>query len=537
MSSLLQQAAKRKFWEEIAAVKRAERAALLKEHSLSSRISEHDLKITNIADVSELTNSMRLGNVTAEDVVRAYIHKAIQAHEKTNCLTEINFDGAIAQAKDLDSFWKETGRLKGPLHGVPISVKDQFNIKGFDSTLGYTSLAFSPASSDCVLVDVLRRLGAVIIAKTNLPQSIMWCETENPLWGLTTHPSNAKLTPGGSSGGEATLLSEHGSLIGWGTDIGGSIRIPSHMNGLWGLKPSSARMPYQGVAVSIDGQQHVPSAVGPMARSLTSLIEVTRLVIKEQLWFEDAALMPMPWRDDVFEDSARKKLVIGIMPDDGTVRVHPPVARVFRELVGSLRNAGHETVEWDTSLNSECIAIMDEFYSADGGEDIRRAVERGGEPFLPHVAALINRGQPISVYEYWQVNKRKVAAQQAYLKLWNSTRSPSGQVVDVLLCPTMPHTAVPHRACRWTGYTKLFNFLDYTALSFPAGEVSKDLDTAVLEEDYTPRNDLDAYNWGLYDLKEMDGLDIGLQIVGRKLEEEKVLGVALQIQDLMMTRK
>jgi amidase len=135
-----------------------------------------------------------------------------------------------------------------------MSLKDQFDIEGLDSTLGYVGRAFAPATSNAVIVDVLKSLGAVVIAKTNLPQSIMvrpqylctaaaidflqWCETENPLWGLTTHPMNPAFTSGGSSGGEAALLSSHGSLVGWGTDIGGSIRIPSHMNGLWGLKPS-----------------------------------------------------------------------------------------------------------------------------------------------------------------------------------------------------------------------------------------------------------------------------------------------------------
>lgn len=128
-------------------------------------------------------------------------------------------------------------------------------MKGLDSTLGYVGRAGKLAGSNALLVDVLQGLGAIVLAKTNLPQSIMvskslmlyssqvlipfqWCETENPLWGLTTHPMNFDYTPGGSSGGEAALLASHGSLLGWGTDIGGSIRIPSHMNGLWGLKPS-----------------------------------------------------------------------------------------------------------------------------------------------------------------------------------------------------------------------------------------------------------------------------------------------------------
>jgi amidase len=141
-----------------------------------------------------------------------------------------------------------------------MTMKDQFDIAGVDSSLGYVGRAFKPAARDCVLVSLLKQMGAIIIAKSNLPQSIMvrhahvfsfqlfaysseyqheqWCETENPLWGLTVHPDNPAFTPGGSTGGEGTLLSLWGSVVGWGTDIGGSIRIPSHMNGLYGLKPS-----------------------------------------------------------------------------------------------------------------------------------------------------------------------------------------------------------------------------------------------------------------------------------------------------------
>jgi hypothetical protein len=92
---------------------------------------------------------------------------------QTNCLTEICFDDAIVQAKSLDEFQREHGRLIGPLHGVPMSLKDQFDIEGLDSTLGYVGRAFAPATSNAVIVDVLKRLGAVVIAKTNLPQSIM----------------------------------------------------------------------------------------------------------------------------------------------------------------------------------------------------------------------------------------------------------------------------------------------------------------------------------------------------------------------------
>jgi hypothetical protein len=120
----------------------------------------------------------------------------------------------------------------------------------------------------------------------------------------------------------------------------------------------SGRMPYQGVSVSTDGQQHVPSAIGPMARSLTSLSAVTKAVIEAKLWELDAQLPPMPWRDDVYQQFAGHPLVIGVMPDDGVVRVHPPIERVFNETVAKLREDGHEIVQWDTSLNAHCVAIM-----------------------------------------------------------------------------------------------------------------------------------------------------------------------------------
>ncbi|KAJ5596376.1 amidase signature domain-containing protein [Penicillium hetheringtonii] len=511
-------------WTVVVAAKRAIRDAQLRKYETADESLGSELCGTGMVDVEALTTLLRSGQLSAEDVIRAFIRRkdCLTAGTQTNCLTEICFDDAIQRARALDDFQQTHGRLIGPLHGVPISLKDQFNIKGLDTTLGYVGNAFTAAESDAPLVSTLTELGAIIIAKTNLPQMVR--NRESPL-GFDHASSQLYTHSWGVFRGEAALLALGGSLIGWGTDIGGSIRIPSHINGLWGLKPSSGRMSYKGIMVSLDGQQHVPSAVGPMARSLSSLTLVTKLVIETAPWTIDPQLPPIPWRDNVFDDLSTRQLVIGTMLDDGVVKVHPPVERVFREYVARLKAAGHEVVEWDSRLNLACIEIMDEYYAADGGQDIRDAVAAGGEPVIPQVQAFIDRGKPISVYEYWQLNKRKVASQQAYHDMWTSIRSPSGKPVDVLLVPTMPHTAVPHKSCRWTGYTKLFNLLDYTALTFPAGKASKDLDNP-----FFPGN---AWNWALYDPSLMEGHHVGLQIVGRRFEEEKVLGAAQQIQQLL----
>jgi amidase len=212
----------------------------------------------------------------------------------------------------------------------------------------------------------------------------------------------------------------------------------------------------------------VPSSIGPMTRSLSSMTNVMKAVLDAQPWLLDPRVVPIPWREEAYLEVQSRPLVIGLMIDDGVVRAHPPIERALKELATKLKAAGHELVDWEPSLHKESIDVMvltpspctltrkhltdmtqDGFYTADGGHDIRTAIESGGEPFIPHVEALVNRGKAISVYDYWQLNKRKIAIQKAYLDKWNAVRGlKSGRVVDVLLTPTMPHGGVPHRSCR-----------------------------------------------------------------------------------------
>jgi amidase len=193
-------------------------------------------------------------------------------------------------------------------------------------------------------------------------------------------------------------------------------------------------------------------------------------------------------------------------------------------------------VEWDASLHAECIAVMDAFYTADGGADVKADMAVGGEPFIPHVQKLVNRGEAISVYEYWQLNKKKWALQQAYLEKWKTATSPrSGRPVDVVIMPPMPHLSVPHGGCRWVGYTKIWNVLDYSALVIPAGRAQAEDRNA--EWGFEARNEMDEWNLKLWENNKEDmiglGLPVGVQIVGRKLEEEKVLAVGKVVDSVI----
>jgi amidase len=121
----------------------------------------------------------------------------------------------------------------------------------------------------------------------------------------------------------------------------------------------STRLPYQGVSVSTDGQEHVPSVIGPMSRNIDSLIAVTKAVIDATPWEEDPKCCPVPWRHDVFEEAQSRPLVIAVMRDDGVVRPHPPISRVLDDVAKKLELAGHEIVSWAPgNLHQTCIDIM-----------------------------------------------------------------------------------------------------------------------------------------------------------------------------------
>lgn len=172
------------------------------------------------------------------------------------------FEQALVEAEELDAEFASTKSLRGPLHGIPVSFKDQctcfgpasklkflltpdsVEIPGYDASMGFTRFANKPCSSSAHLVSQFRERGAIIIAKTNVPQTMLSFECSNPIFGRTTNPwsFNAAHTCGGSSGGEAALLAQNGSALGVGSDIGGSLRIPTAYCGIFSLKPGWGRL-------------------------------------------------------------------------------------------------------------------------------------------------------------------------------------------------------------------------------------------------------------------------------------------------------
>ncbi|CAG7945448.1 unnamed protein product [Penicillium nalgiovense] len=157
-------------------------------------------------------------------------------NSQTRCLTETFFERALQRAKDLDEKLSKTGTPVGPLHGLPINLKDCFNIKGITSTIGFASFIKNrPVSYTSPAVRVLLNLGAIPYVKTNVPQTMMAADSHNYVFGRTLNPHRSNLTAGGSTGGEGALIAMRGSVLGVGTDNVGSIRIPAICNGIHAL--------------------------------------------------------------------------------------------------------------------------------------------------------------------------------------------------------------------------------------------------------------------------------------------------------------
>lgn len=321
---------------------------------------------------------------------------------QTNCVAEILFDEALAAAAELDKHMQRCGRPKGPLHGLPISVKEHIHMRGTKATCGLIAWADQISPIDALIVRVLREQGAVFHVKTTNPQTLMAIETDSNLFGTTLNPHNPSLTCGGSTGGEGALIAMCGSVLGIGTDIGGSIRVPSAFCGIHGFRPSVARLPHSGLSGLHDGMQNIIGVVGPMARCIEDLELFCSAALANQPWDYEPSLIEILWRTNV---QISPRLRIGVVWNDGVVQPHPPITRALKDAVAALQAQGHTVVEWNTGLHRPLIDAADEAYFLDGGREYRDILDEGQEPPVPILEWLMEAkaGRPHTLEETWKV--------------------------------------------------------------------------------------------------------------------------------------
>ncbi|KAK0947890.1 hypothetical protein LTR48_003800 [Friedmanniomyces endolithicus] len=480
-------------------------------------MSEGELKITE-SYATEIVGAVAAGEWTAVEVTKAFCKRAAIAHQVTNCLTVVMFDDALKQAKKLDEHFSTTGKTIGPLHGLPVSLKDNFNVPGYPSSVGFCAWALEPVKKESTIVGILRDLGAVAYCKTNVPTAMMIAESVNNCYGRTVNPLNRNLTSGGSSGGESALIAMKGSPLGIGTDIGGSLRIPASCTGIFTIRPSFGRYPHFDASTGMGGQEAVASVHGPMARSVADLRLFAENVSNSAPWLKDPKCIPMPYRPV----ELKPKLKFAVLWDNGIVHPTPPVARALKEVAAKLKAAGHEVLDWAADDHAEAMDLMAKLFVADGGQSIKSILEASGEPLRPEMQAY-GQVKDTGVYELWQLQKQRTALAKRYLDRWAACEG-----LDAVLSPTTPYAAPKSGEFRTVSYTGVYNVLDYTATSFPTGVVV-DRERDAYGSDFAAYGEVDEVTRKEYEAAAVHGMPVCLQLVGRRLEEEKMLAITERV--------
>ncbi|KAJ8494505.1 hypothetical protein ONZ51_g2261 [Trametes cubensis] len=529
----------------------------------TSQLTPREREIVHL-DATALAEAIRARRYTAVEVLQAFCHVATIAQDLTNCLTEVFFDEGLRRAQELDRHLEDTGEVVGPLHGVPVSIKDHILVKGHDTATGYIAWAFrTVAEKDAVAVDILRKAGAVIYVKTANPQTLLAIETNNNIYGRTLNPYNRSLTPGGSSGGESALIAVHGSPLGIGTDIGGSIvsltyeiaeipaqalknvnqRIPAAYTGLYGLKGSVGRMPHGGLMGSHDGMDAIIGALGPIATSARDLALFCRVMLQYEPWLVEPPLLEIPWKQDVAKGvGLPERLTFAILWDDGVVAPHPPILDALKRARDALLAAGHDVITWEPLDHKAAWDLILKLYFLDGGEEYRQVLEH--DPPVPQTEWILsqvpNGGKPFTVAETFRINLEREAFRARVLAHWNAAkaRTATGRHVDAILSPVAATLAPRHDMTRWWGYTSYWNLMDYPAAVFPvgrfraAGHKPAQLPQGVVHVG-DPRSETERVVRAEWDPETYDNIPVSLQLIGRRLNEERLLGILGKVEEAL----
>ncbi|EST09650.1 Amidase [Kalmanozyma brasiliensis GHG001] len=498
-------------------------------------LTDLELEITT-TPVSTILANLQSRTWTSEAVTTAFCKRAAIAHQLTNCLTEIFFTEAIARARELDAHFATTGKPLGPLAGLPISLKDNFNLDGVDSNLGFVAWINDPSNHDSTLVTLLREQGAVLYCKTATPTAMMIAETVSNANGRTLHPANTRLTPGGSSGGESALLAMRGSPLGVGTDIGGSIRIPCSFAGLWGLKPSFGRFPTAKCKSGLAGQEAVLSINGPMCNDFEGLEMYAKAVVDTEPWHADAKCLPIPWTP-VSTVQLPTSLTLLMLTNNGIVSPTPPVQRAMQHAIAKLRAAGHNVIEWDASANSTDAELflrgqghIESFFRAEGGATVHSIMESSGEhaDWVPGLAPT-DAGWNCTVKDLWTLQAKRTGWQAELLL--RIQQLAGGREFDGIVTPVAAEVSTTHDAYHHIFYTGAWNLMDMPAVVVPLEGVTVDKELDAVKGDFKAKSENEGKVWSQYKVDEVHGLPVCLQVVGQRLREERTLAVAKKVHD------
>lgn len=399
------------------------------------------------------------------------------------------------------------GRGIGPLHGVPITVKDTIDTQGLRTTSGSLLRASHVPPGDATVVARLKAAGSIVLGKTNTPEMAIPYESDNPVFGRTNNPHSLDRTPGGSSGGEAAAITAGLSPVGVGSDLSGSIRVPAHFCGIAGLKPTAGLVPMDGHTPSADGLLSVAACIGPMARTVADLDLIFGIIA-------DASQLRVSDLRPSFQQAiaAQRGLRVAWYADDGVAAVTEETRDAIIAAAHALGDAGLEVNEEKPPGISQGSRLWIELFSRAATEQLRASYFSRENEAGPLVSRLL-QGFESATDLHDKISQAEDSAavvlereqlREALLRWMKKT--------PLILAPVGSTSAFEHGARQVTvkgesisvfrafSYSQTFSVFGLPSVVVPAG-------------------------------RSVEGLPIGVQIVGRPFDESTVLAAAAIVEE------
>jgi amidase len=445
--------------------------------------------------VTELAKAIRFRQVSSEEMVNTYLKRIEAVNPKLNAVVQVIADNAREQAREADAALAN-GDLKGPLHGVPMTMKDTLDIAGIICTAGTKGRATFVPTEDATVVARMRSAGAILLGKTNVPELALAPETDNLVYGRTNNPYDLSRTPGGSSGGEASIIAAGGSPIGLGSDCGGSIRAPSHFCGLAGIKPTTGRVSRSGHYPQVEGLMNRLWQIGPITRFVDDLTLVLPVIAGVD-WY-DPILVPMMLGDP--ETVSLKSLRVSFHTDNGILSPTQETAEVIKKTAEALSNVVMSVEEDCPEGIRQTYDIWWGLASGDSGAGVKAVLRKAGTT-EPHL--YLKRFQEAQLAKVMTP-----ASLGALISKWDMFSGAMLRFIknyDAIICPVVAFPAQPHGITldkeKDLGFSYCFT---YNLTGWPA---------VVVRGGTSP-----------------EGLPIGVQVVARPWREDVALALARYIE-------
>ena len=463
------------------------------------------------ASASELAAAIRSRRASAAELVELYLARIARHNPSLNAICTLDSAGAQRRAREADAALSR-GEVWGPLHGVPMTIKDALETAGMRTTGGHPPLKDYVPAKDAPAVARLRAAGAILVGKTNVPPLSADYRADNPIFGRTNNPWNLERTPGGSTGGGAAAVAAGLSAFDVGSDLAGSVRTPAHFCGLFGLKPTERRIPNTGHIPEPPGESRAvrhQNVLGPLARSVEDLALITKTICGP----DDAEwdLAPVPWNEP--PERALSSYRFAWSTNFGGIAITRDTRDAIQRLAAELARAGCRVEEGNPHGFS-----FDEAWETWGEIAIAERAATGGERSRERVAAL-----NATLGEGWAVARGSAKGVKATLAdymaaLTRRDRLITGlerffQQCDALVCPVTVSPAIGHVPFGTpieVDSTKVPYFIAGTAYTCPFNLTGNPSVVVPLT-------------------KSKEGLPIGVQLVGRRWSEPELLALAQKV--------